>query len=61
MSIAYIAGREMQIKSVKPNNFFQFWQEFAKTLFLVYSGPTFVAKNRLEDVFLVDDGPVVLG
>ena len=54
----------MQIKSVKPKRkqfFFQFWQEFAKTLFLVYSGPTFVVKNRLEDVLLVDDGPVVLG
>ena len=54
----------MQIKSVKPKRkqfFFQFWQEFAKTLFLVYSGPTFVVKNRLDDVFLVDDGPVVLG
>ena len=39
----------------------KFWQEFAKTLFSVYSGPTFVVRNRLEDVFLVDDGPVVLG
>ena len=39
----------------------KFWQEFAKILFSVYSGPTFVVRNRLEDVFLVDDGPVVLG
>ena len=39
----------------------KFWQEFAKTLFSVYFGPTLVVKNRLEDVFLVDDGPVVLG
>ena len=50
------------LSSQSANNFFfQFWQEFAKTLFLVYSGPTFVVKNRLDDVFLVDDGPVVLG
>ena len=39
----------------------KFWQEFAKTLFSVYCGPTFVVKNRLKDVFVVDDGPVVLG
>ena len=50
----------MQIKSIKPKCK-QILARICKNIISVYSGPTFVVRNRLEDVFLVDDGPVVLG
>ena len=50
----------MQIKSNKPKRK-QILAIICKNIISVYSGPTFVVRYRLEDVFLVDDGPVVLG